>query len=98
MNKMTAQEAIKRLQYERPEREYHSNLNEVFDMAIKALEKQIPKKILYRKQNYGTPWLCCECEADQTPTEFFSTDGSEPKEKHTYCWKCGQKLDWGDYK
>ena len=67
-------------------------------IGISAIKKQIPKKILYRKQNYGTPWLCCECEADQTLTEFFSTDGSEPKEKHTYCWKCGQKLDWGDYK
>ena len=67
-------------------------------IGISAIKKQIPKKLLYRKQNYGTPWLCCECEADQTPTEFFSTDGSEPKEKHTYCWKCGQKLDWGDYK
>jgi hypothetical protein len=67
-------------------------------IGISAIEKQIPKKILYRKQNYGTPWLCCECEADQTPTEFFSTDGSEPKEKHTFCWKCGQRLDWGDYK
>ena len=67
-------------------------------VACEALEKQIPKKILYRKQNYGTPWLCCECETDQTPTEFMSEDGSEPKEKHTYCWKCGQKLDWGDYK
>ena len=93
---MTAQEAIKRLQYERHAREYHSNLNEVFDMAIEALEKQIPKKILYIKQNYGTPWLCCECEADQTPTEFMSADGSEPKEKHTFCWKCGQKLDWSE--
>ena len=67
-------------------------------IGISAIKKQIPKKLLYRKQNYGTPWLCCECEADQTPTEFFSTDGSEPNEKHTYCWKCGQKLDWGDYK
>ena len=67
-------------------------------IGISAIKKQIPKKILYRKQNYGTPWLCCECEADQTPTEFFSTDGSKPNEKHTYCWKCGQKLDWGDYK
>ena len=66
--------------------------------GISAIKKQIPKKILYRKQNYGTPWLCCECEADQTPTEFMSADGSEPKEKHTFCWKCGQKLDWGDYK
>ena len=64
--------------------------------AINALEKQIAKKILYRKQNYGTPYLCCECEADQIPTEFFCEDGSEPKEKHTFCWKCGQKLDWSE--
>lgn len=69
-------------------------LRSALDMAIEAMKKQIAKKILYRKQNYGTPWLCCECEADQTPTEFFCEDGSEPKEKHTFCWKCGQKLDW----
>ena len=67
-------------------------------IGISAIKKQIPKKILYRKQNYGTPWLCCECEADQTPTEFMSADGSESKEKHTFCWMCGQKLDWSDYK
>ena len=65
-------------------------------LAINALKKQVPKKIIYRKQNYGTPYLCCECEADQTPTEFFCEDGSEPIEKHTYCWKCGQKLDWSE--
>lgn len=70
--------------------------NENVKVVIEALEKQIAKKILYRKQNYGTPYLCCECEADQTPTEFFCEDGSEPKEKHTFCWKCGQKLDWSD--
>lgn len=74
----------------------HSCKADYIKLAIKALEKQVPKKILYRKQNYGTPWLCCECEADQTPTEFFCEDGSEPKEKHTFCWKCGQKLDWSD--
>ena len=74
----------------------HSCKADYIKLAIKALEKQVPKKILYRKQNYGTPWLCCECEADQTPTEFFCEDGSEPKEKHTFCWKCGQKLDWSE--
>ena len=74
----------------------HSCKADYIKLAIKALEKQVPKKILYRKQNYGTPYLCCECEADQTPTEFFCEDGSEPKEKHTYCWKCGQKLDWSE--
>ena len=59
-------------------------------------EAQKPKKILHRKQRYGTPWLCPVCEADQVKVEFFNTDGSPVKEKFTYCWKCGQKLDWGD--
>lgn len=58
--------------------------------------KQTPKKILYRKQSYGTPWLCPECEADQVKVEFFCEDGTEPQEKHTYCWKCGQKVDWNN--
>ena len=62
---------------------------------FKALkEKAEPKKILYRKQSYGTPWLCPKCEADQTKVEFFSVDGGEPKEKHSYCWNCGTKIDW----
>lgn len=100
---MTESEAIKwiddRMCYGRYTPQKHSpfirdECCQAGELAIKALEKQIPKKILYRKQNYGTPWLCCECEADQTPTEFFFEDGSEPKEKHTFCWKCGQKLDW----
>ena len=62
---------------------------------FKALkEKNKPKKIIYRKQSYGTPWLCPECEAAQIKVEFFCEDGSEPKEKHSYCDVCGQKLDW----
>ena len=62
---------------------------------FKALkEKNEPKKILYRKQSYGTPWLCPQCEADQIKVEFFSLEGGEPKEKHSFCWKCGTKLDW----
>ena len=94
---MAVIEILKRVHCNRCDCKFNCN-GCYYGQAIIALEKQIPKKILYRKQNYGTPWLCCECEADQTPTEFFSTDGSEPKEKHTFCWKCGQKLDWGDYK
>lgn len=67
---------------------------EALKVAIKTLEKQIPKKILYEEQYYGTPWLCPECEADQIEVEFFTEDGYEPKDKYSYCWKCGQKLDW----
>lgn len=64
---------------------------------FKALkEKNEPKKILYRKQSYGTPWLCPYCEADQIKVEFFSEDGSEPKEKYTFCWQCGTRIDWSE--
>lgn len=59
-------------------------------------EKNEPKKILYRKQSYGTPWLCPYCEADQIKVEFFSEDGSEPKEKYTFCWQCGTRIDWSE--
>ena len=61
-----------------------------------AVERMKPKKILYRIQPYGTPWLCPECEADQIKCEFFSEDGSEPQEKHTFCWKCGTVIDWSE--
>ena len=98
---MTVQEAIEKLKYIKyignGEQEYKKCSESIaIDMAIEALEKQIPKKILYREQFYGTPWLCPECEAEQVKVEFFREDGYEPKDKHSYCWKCGQKLDWGD--
>ena len=66
------------------------------ELAIEALEKQIPKKINYVKKYYGSPYQCPICEAEQTKIEFMSTDGSEPKEKHSHCWNCGQKLDWSE--
>ena len=67
----------------------------VCESAIKALEKQQPKKIMYREQNYGTPYLCPECEADQVKVEFFNEN--KAKEQYSFCCNCGQKLDW-DYK
>lgn len=66
------------------------------EFAIDALEKQVPKKIVYYKQSYGTPYRCPECGADQIAIDFFNSDGTEPSEKYSWCWKCGQKLDWGD--
>lgn len=57
-------------------------------------EDEKPQKILYQPQAYGTPWLCPACGADQAKTDFFNADGSIPKEKITFCWECGQKLDW----
>lgn len=60
----------------------------------KLIEKQTPKKIIYQKSQYGTPWMCPECGADQNEVKFFSLVGKKVIEKYTFCWQCGQKLDW----
>ena len=81
------------------EYEHHgecSIFGEALQKASNALTKQVPKKIVYYKQFYGTLYRCPECEADQIPIDFFNSDGTEPSEKYSWCWKCGQKLDWGD--
>ena len=89
---MTAQEAIKRLQYERPAREYHSNLNEVFDMAIKALKKQMPKKPDFEGDGYADgqlvydTWICPHCE------KKYEVDYDD----YDYCPNCGQAIDWSE--
>ena len=89
---MTVQEAIKELQVG-----YLGDTEEIVQakhMGIKALEKQIPKKVLYRKEHYGSPWHCPICEAEQIKVEFMREDGTEPQYMHTYCWHCGNKIDW----
>lgn len=74
---------------------YAKEVLEMIDELLNDLnEDEKPQKILYQPQAYGTPWLCPACGADQTKTEFFNADGSIPKEKITFCWECGQKLDW----
>ena len=56
-------------------------------MAYKAVEKQIPRKLIHITRNehcekiigYGCP----ACKTDVTGSGF-------------YCWKCGQALDWSE--
>lgn len=69
------------------------------DMAISALEKQIPKKVVrvkLRPSEWRSGVYCPACESEQTHTEFFTADGTEPDEKTTWCSECGQKLDWSE--
>ena len=70
------------------------NQKELMKITVEALEKQIPKKVHYKKQHYGSPWSCPICEAEQIKVEFMRDDGTEPNEMHTYCWHCGNKIDW----
>ena len=74
---------------------YAEEVQEMIDDLLADIhEDEKPQKILYRPQTYGTPYTCRTCGADQIKTEFCNPDGSEAKEKVTYCWKCGQELDW----
>ena len=62
--------------------EAHGSLsNKAKDMAIQALEKQMPKKPILDKSENEEWNLCPCCKARQVA-------------KFKYCAKCGQKLDW----
>lgn len=85
---MTVQEAIKDIK---------ENIKPVvggksLDLAIEALEKQIPKKVVENR------WIYTRCDCGH---EFSIHHGdgyySIPyKQKTNYCPDCGQKLDWGE--
>ena len=80
---MTVQEAISCL---KADKEYLTDHNicdgKEIDAAIDALEKQIPKKPIMRKDVAETYYICPECE--------WEVD----KFDDNYCSDCGQKLDW----
>ena len=57
------------------------DLNNAYDVAIQALEKQIPKKP--KTDDRYVMHICPWCN------DFV-------KVSHNYCQNCGQKLDWGN--
>ena len=83
---MTEHEAIEYI-------ENHGYISDdVKDMAIKALEKQIAKEVKFE------PWMNTECDCGFVFSVHHG-DGyhSIPYENQTkYCPNCGQKLDWGE--
>ena len=56
------------------------------DMAIEALEKQVPKKPLHMYKNY----YCPICKEDG----WMLWDDAIPNDMDKYCGKCGQAIDW----
>ena len=61
--------------------------SEAFDMAIEALEKQIPKKPLNQSEEYDRTYgnyPCCGEIVVDYPDDF------------RVCSNCRQKLDWGN--
>lgn len=97
----TTREALVEIEYHagfNGQRAVMEAVNEACVMGAEALKRLIPKPVYKTEERYGTPYWCPECEADQCKVEFFTTDGSEPKEKISYCWKCGQAIDWSEEK
>ena len=74
------------------------NLIDALEMAIQALEKQIPKKIEIRKATND--------DIESELRDFITVKGRICRcpscrccihiSKLKYCWECGQKLDWSD--
>lgn len=61
------------------------------DMAIQALEKQIPKNPYHISQVDDNDNANVEC-----PACHATADYAVNVIKRGHCWKCGQLLDWSD--
>ena len=90
---MTESEAIKMLEIQKPAygcKEYQKPLMYAYEMAIKALEKQIPKKppVVNRPSIFIKVPVCPNCSTSEHYQPLY--------EKNKYCSNCGQKLDWSD--
>ena len=100
---MTASEAIKMLEIQKPAygcKEYKKPLMYAYEMAIKALEKQIPKK---PNKAIDSSWgiqkeahTCPVCDYYLTEVHFIEPQKIESNKKITYCETCGQAIDWSD--
>ena len=79
---MTESEAKTILEAEIVHHAEYSIFAEALGMAIKALEKQIPKKPDFTEDKEFALCPCC--------------NGKGLFNKQKYCDNCGQKLDWSD--
>ena len=73
---------------------------EARNMAIQALEKQIPKK---PNKTIDSSWgtqkeahTCPVCDYYLTEVHFIASQKIESNKKITYCETCGQAIDWSD--
>ena len=93
----TTREALAEIEYYAGFNGHEAVMKAVEDacmMGAEALQRLIPQPVEKIEASYGTPYRCPVCEADQCEVHFYTIDGSEPKEKVSYCWQCGQAIDW----
>ena len=96
---MTESEAVERIKGLKGSEEilefyYAESFIKACDMAIQALEKQIPKKPIMKQyfKDMEEEYFCCptcgEILTDRIP--------GDNKAFYFHCMNCGQKLDWSD--
>lgn len=94
---MTESEAIEAIQFDLEiGGEIHSRvLRDAVDVAIQALEKQIPKRPIFNHNLSDTLSLFhCECgNAIKVSHDIGIMDNNNAP---NYCSKCGCRLDWSD--
>ena len=85
-------EAIETIKIAKAEVEWNYPLDcqIAFDMAIEALEKQIPKKPIYHGDGYSDGELVYDM------VECPTCDNDDFEVGCNHCPKCGQALDWSD--
>lgn len=73
-----------------------SVFGEALEIAIKALEKQIPKKPIMKPyfDDMEEEYLCCPT-CGEILTDRIPMDN---KDFYFHCLNCGQKLDWSNEK
>lgn len=87
---MTYEEAINAIKSNYPPENY-AILREGLDMAIEALEKQIPEMPNYEGDGYADgflvydTWICPRCG------RYYEDDCNDD---YRYCPQCGQRIDW----
>lgn len=93
---MTNEEAIRELTYAmyEVEWEYPIEVAAALELAISALEKQIPKKPKYEESGLTKYWLCPVC--GEVVLAHLGGIPLENEYNHDHCGGCGQAIDWSD--
>lgn len=78
MDEKKVREAIETIKSNYPTSGYYM-LCEALDIAIEALEKQLPKKVAFKRNAYGGISVCPICGAS---------------DYGKYCRQCGQRINW----
>lgn len=95
---MTPEEAIKTIKAAQAEVEWEYTMDyaAAFDVAIKALEKQIPKEVKIQFLEMGGAITCFETEVCPTCGYDFYIDDLGQTMYCECCPNCGQALYWSD--